>query len=138
MNKQAGQILSSPNKAGRPKGALNKRTLIREALADTFEGGEHGFWLALSLQAQSGDMQAMAMLADRLSPKLKPESQTVILPEPLTGSTANMARQLIQFAGNGDIPTSTAQELLSALANVVKIEEVTELVSRIEALESGQ
>lgn len=134
-NKQAGQILPSPNKAGRPKGAKNKRTVIREALADTFEGGERGFWLAVATQAQDGDMQAMAMLADRLSPKLKPESQAVALPQPLTGTPAEMAAQLVSAASAGDIPTSTAQELLQALANVVKITEYTELVQRIEALE---
>lgn len=135
MTKQAGQIVPNPNKIGRPAGSKNKRTVIREALADTFDGGEQGFWLAVCAQAQEGDMQAMAMLADRLSPKLKPESATISLPEPLTGSPADMAKQLIQFAGSGDIPTSTATELLSALANVVKIEEATELMERITALE---
>lgn len=138
-NKQAGQILPSPNKAGRPKGSRNKKTIIRDALSTTFASkgitGEQGFWLAVCAQAQEGDMQAMAMLADRLSPKLRPESQTVALPEPLTGSPADMAKQLIKFVGQGAIPTSTATELLSALANVVKIEEVTELMERITKLE---
>lgn len=45
-NKQAVQILE--NKAGRPAGSKNKRTLIREALAETFDGGEQGFWLPVA------------------------------------------------------------------------------------------
>ena len=136
MNKQAGQILSNP--VGRPAGSKNKRTLIREALAETFDDGELSFWMAVCSQAKGGDMQAMAMLADRLSPKLKPESATISLPEPLTGSPADMAKQLIQFAGAGTIPTSTAQELLSALADVLKIVEITELEMRLAQLEQLQ
>jgi len=136
VNKQAGQILSNP--VGRPAGSKNKRTLIREALAETFDDGELSFWMAVCSQAKGGDMQAMAMLADRLSPKLKPESATISLPEPLTGSPADMAKQLIQFAGAGTIPTSTAQELLSALADVLKIVEITELEMRLAQLEQLQ
>lgn len=135
-NKQPAQILSNP--VGRPAGSKNKRTLIREALAETFDGGEQGFWLSVATMAKGGDMQAMAMLADRLSPKLKPESATISLPEPLTGSPADMAKQLIQFAGAGAISTSTAQELLSALADVLKIVEITELEKRLSQLEQLQ
>ena len=136
MNKQAVQILE--NKAGRPAGSKNKRTLIREALAETFDGGEQGFWLSVATMAKGGDTQAMAMLANRLVPALKPQSEAVVLPEPLNGTSADMARQLIQFAGAGAISTSTAQELLSALADVLKIVEITELEKRLAQLEQLQ
>ena len=135
-NKQAVQILE--NKAGRPAGSKNKRTLIREALAETFDDGEQGFWLSVATMAKGGDTQAMAMLANRLIPALKPQSEAVVLPEPLNGTSADMARQLIQFAGNGAISTSTAQELLSALADVLKIVEITELEKRLAQLEQLQ
>jgi len=136
MNKQAVQILE--NKAGRPAGAKNKRTLIRDALAETFDDGEKGFWLSVATMAKGGDTQAMAMLANRLVPALKPQSEAVVLPEPLNGTSADMARQLIQFAGAGAISTSTAQELLSALADVLKIVEITELEKRLAQLEQLQ
>ena len=136
MTKQRNEIVPPPpNPIGRPKGSRNKRTVIRAALADTFENGEVGFFKAIAQQAKDGDMQAANLLANRLYPQLKPESATIALPEPLTGTSADMARQLIQFAGNGDIPTSTATELLQALANVVKIEEATDLMERIAKLE---
>src|SRR5690554_3865220 len=89
MNKQQEQILKSGvaiNKAGRPAGSKNKRTIIREALEQSFDDGEHGFWLAVCAQAKAGDLQAAAMLADRLYPKLKPLSDPVRLSESLQGS----------------------------------------------------
>ena len=135
-NKQPAQILSNP--VGRPAGSKNKRTLIREALTETFADGEQGFWLSVATMAKGGDTQAMAMLANRLIPALKPQSEAVVLPEPLSGTSADMARQLIQFAGNGAISTSTAQELLSALADVLKIVEITELERRLAQLEQLQ
>lgn len=134
MSKQPAQILSNP--VGRPAGSKNKRTIIREALAETFDGGEQGFWLSVATMAKGGDTQAMAMLANRLVPALKPQSEAVVLPEPLQGTSADMARQLIQFAGAGAISTSTAQELLSALADCIKIETGDDLLRRIEALEN--
>lgn len=133
MNKQPEQILSNP--VGRPAGSKNKRTIIREALAETFDSGETGFWLAVAKQAKDGDTQAMAMLANRLVPALRPQSEAVVLPEPLNGTSAEMARQLIQFAGAGAISTSTAQELLSALADVLRIVEITELEQRLQKIE---
>lgn len=135
-NKQAVQILE--NKAGRPAGSKNKRTILRMALADTFADGEAGYWSAVCSQAKDGCTQSQALIANRLMPTLKPQSEAVVLPEPLTGSPADMAKQLIQFAGAGAISTSTAQELLSALADVLKIVEITELEKRLAQLEQLQ
>ena len=135
MTKQAGEIVP---KIGRPVGSKNKRTLIREALTETFDGGELSFWMAVCSQAKDGCTQSQGLLANRLIPALKPQSQAVVLPEPLNGTSADMARQLLQYASTGAISTSTAQELLSALADVLKIVEVTELEKRLSQLEQLQ
>lgn len=136
MNKQPEQKLSNP--VGRPAGSRNKRTLVREALAETFDDGERGFWLSVATMAKGGDVQAMAMLANRLVPTLKPQTETITLPEPLQGTSADMARQLVQMAGNGDISPSVAQELLKALADVLRIVEIDELEKRLAQLERIQ
>ena len=135
MTKQAGEIVP---KIGRPVGSKNKRTLIREALTETFDGGELSFWMAVCSQAKDGCTQSQGLLANRLIPALKPQSQAVVLPEPLNGTSAEMARQLMHYASTGAISTSTAQELLSALADVLKIVELTELEKRLSQLEQLQ
>lgn len=135
MNKQTGEIVP---KIGRPAGSKNKRTLIREALTETFDGGELSFWMAVCSQAKDGCTQSQGLLANRLIPALKPASDCVTLPEPLNGTSADMARQLMQMAGRGEIAPSTAQELISTLADCIKIETGDELLKRIEKLEELQ
>lgn len=136
--KQTGQIVpDEPKKIGRPAGSRNKRTVIREALAETFDDGELSFWRAVSSQAKGGCTQSQTLLANRLIPTLKPASDCVTLPEPLSGTSAEMARQLVQMAGRGEIAPSTAQELIHSLADVVRIETGDDLLKRIELLEAS-
>ena len=135
MNKQPEQIFKTPNTIGRPKGSPNKRTLVRQALELTYPEGEQGFWLSLANMAAGGDLQAAAMLADRLYPKLKPQGEAVALSRPLDGTLADNARTILELVAVGEISPDTAKELLSALADVGKIIEVTELQKRLERLE---
>ena len=55
-NKQAVQIIDTPNTKGRPLGSLNKRTVLRQALQQAFDDGEAGFWRAVVTQAKAGRM----------------------------------------------------------------------------------
>lgn len=132
--KQPKQI-ANPNTIGRPPGSLNKRTIIRNALAQAYEGGEAGFWQAVVEMAKGGDMQAMAMIADRLYPKLKPTSEAVKLSEPLDGTLADNARALLRLVAAGELSPDTGKELLAAIADLAKIIEVADLEQRIAKLE---
>lgn len=122
MTKQPNKI-TNPNTIGRPKGSLNKRTLIREALQQTFEDGEKGFWLAVAAQAKGGDMVASSMIADRLYPKLKPQAEAVQLSEPLEGTPQDMAKGLLRMVSNGELSADTAKELITAIADMCRIGE---------------
>ena len=135
-NKQAVQIIDTPNTKGRPLGSLNKRTVLRQALQQAFDDGEAGFWRAVVAQAKAGDMQAMQMVAKRLMPELKPESQAIDLHELVAAPTlAAKAQAAIDAAGAGDIAPSAASDMVSAIAGLAKIIETTELQKRLEALE---
>ena len=125
MTKQPNKI-TNPNTIGRPKGSLNKRTLIREALQQTFDNGELGFWLAVSEQAKNGDMMASSMIADRLYPKLKPQAEMVQLSEPLDGTPQDMAKGLLRMVSSGELSADTAKELITAIADICRIGEATQ------------
>lgn len=81
-------------------------------------------------------MQAVAMVADRLVPKLKPTSEPAKLSEALDGTPADVARAIMRLAGAGELSPDQAKELLSALADVCKIVEVTDLENRLTKLEA--
>ena len=135
-NKQAIQIIDNPNTKGRPLGSLNKRTMLRLALQKSFDDGEAGFWQAVVQQAKDGDMQAMQMVAKRLMPELKPESQAISLPELVAAPTlADKAKAAIDAAGAGDIAPSAASDMVSAIAGAARVVEITALQQRLDELE---
>ena len=81
------------------------------------------------------DPQAIRILLDRVLPSLRP----VELPTPLNmpdGTLAQQAHAVVQAAAEGDIAPSQAAQIITALGGVAKIVETTELLARIEALES--
>lgn len=131
---------NAPKPRGRPRGSRNKKTIIRDALAATWGDGELSFWMAVCEQAKGGCTQSQALLANRLQSTLKPASEVVTLPaaKRLTGSSSEMARQVIALVGDGTISPSTGQELLQSVAAMVSIETGAELIARIEALETKQ
>lgn len=96
--------------------------------------------MAVCEQAKGGCTQSQALLANRLQSTLKPASEVVTLPpaKRLTGSSSEMARQVIALVGDGTISPSTGQELLQSVAAMVSIETGAELIARIEALETKQ
>ncbi len=128
-------MTTAPKPRGRPKGSLNRRTELRAILAEEFPEGVNGFLRVLVTQAKAGCVQSQTAILNRLYPTLKPESPAVTLPRKLTGSTAEQARQVVQYASTGHITISAAQDLLSAIADCVRIETGDDLLKRIEALE---
>lgn len=131
---------AAPKPRGRPRGSRNKKTIIRDALAATWGDGEISFWMAVCEQAKKGCTQSQGLLAGRLVPVLKPSSEVVQLPpsKRLTGTSAEMARQIIGLVSDGTVAPSTAQELLQSVAAMVSIETGADLLARIELLEEGQ
>lgn len=125
---------SRRNVGGRPIGAKNKRTLIREALETEFDGGEIGFWRAAAQQAKEGDGQAMSLIANRLVPALKPEMSHVEVELP-TGDASAVAKGLIEMSVAGELSPDQLASLMSSLSVGLKIEEVTLLEERVAALE---
>ena len=128
---------NAPKSRGRPRGSRNKKTMIRDALAATWGDGELSFWMAVCEQAKGGCTQSQALLANRLQSTLKPASEVIQLSpsKRLTGTSSQMAEQVLQLVGDGTIAPSVAQELLQSISAMVTIQTGDDLLKRIEALE---
>lgn len=135
-----GENIPKKRGAGRPRGSLNKRTQLRTILAEQFEDGEAGFLRVLVMQAKAGCTQTQTAIINRLYPVLKPQSETITLPpsKRLTGTSAEMASQIITLVSEGTVSPSTAGELLQSVSAMVSIQTGDELLKRIEALEELQ
>ena len=122
----------SGNKDGRPKGAKDKRTRLRELLEPhAQELIEKAVTLALN-----GDTTALRLCLERCIPPIRSESETVALGE-LSGSLAEQGQAIISAMGGGRLAPSQAAEMLGALASLVRIREADELDKRITALEQN-
>jgi energy-coupling factor transporter ATP-binding protein EcfA2 len=85
-------------------------------------------------QAMAGDMQAAGVLMNRLVPPLRPKDEPVSVGLP-DGGPLEQARAIVAAVAGGTLTPQDGTALLDGLAALVKIQEVTEVIPRIEALE---
>lgn len=90
----------------------------------------------LRTQALAGDAQAIRIILDRVLPALRPVEMPTTLDLPTDGTLADQARAVVQAAADGDLAPAQAAQIVTALGGVAKIIETTELLKRIEALET--
>jgi hypothetical protein len=88
-------------------------------------------------RAMDGDLQAANMLLSRLAPPLKPQAEPITMDLP-QGDALTQARAVIQSVAGGDVSTPDGKALIDSLSQTIKIQEVTELLPRIEALEANE
>ena len=129
----AGGKFAPGNKAspGRPpgRGAVAE---MREALAADLGGIIN----TVRARVLAGDMQAARIILDRLVPSLRPVEMPAVLTLPAGATLAGQAQAVIDAAAAGELAPSQAAQIVTALGGVAKIIEATELLKRIEALES--
>lgn len=122
---------TSGNKAGRPPGARDKRTELRELLRPHAAAL---FQKAVDL-ALGGDTAALKICLDRLAPALKPQGELVNLNIPATGTLTEKAEALFTAAASGKISADAALGLMSLLSGQARVSGSSDL-ERLEAIEA--
>ncbi len=127
----------SGNPKGRPKGKQNKRTIVRNAIEKTFKDGEAGFWQSIAVVAKEGDLQAISMLASRLTPPFKPVMQEVTF-NLHSDNLYEQALSILRAVSESTIPPDIGISLMSAINSVARTKETIELEARISILEANR
>lgn len=132
--KQVGRFSKgqSGNPAGKPKGARHKSTLAAMAL---LEGEAEQLSRKAVELALAGDTTALKLCLDRVAPLYKVTSRPVFVAVAENANLATIARAYLDAASQGDIPPDTATHMITAIANVARVEEIETLKDRLEALE---
>ena len=132
-NHTAGGRFAPGNKAspGRPPG----RGAVAE-MRDALAADLGGIIDTVRAKAMAGDMQAAMIILDRLVPSLRPVEIPTAVSMPAGATLAGQAQAVIDAAAAGELAPSQAAQIVTALGGVAKIIEATELLKRIEALES--
>ena len=123
-----------PGESGNPKGRApgsGEVGRLRESIAQHVPD----IIAKLVEAATAGDAAAARLLLERVIPPIKAAE----LPAPMDlpdGTLADQARAVVQAAADGNLVPAQAAQLVTALGGVAKIVETTELLRRIEALET--
>jgi hypothetical protein len=121
----------SGNPAGKPKGARDKRTALRELLVPH---AESLITKAVEL-AKAGDTTALRLCWDRLIAPVRAKDEPVALGSVGTNMT-DYGRIVLEASLDGRITPTEAATLMQALSAQARIVETEELAARLEALEA--
>lgn len=102
----------SGNPKGRPRGIVDKRSALREALADDLPA----IVKAMIEAAKGGDVQAASLILSRTLPPLRPERVPVSLDVGNDASMDDMKRAIAEGMAAGKIAPDTGRDLLEGLA----------------------
>jgi len=127
----------SGNPAGRPRGSLNK---VTRACMDLLGEDAESIMGKLIKLAKSGKPYALRLAVERLIPARASRDRAVAFELPDVATAADLAgaaAAVIAHAAAGDITLSEAREFMVLLEGQRKVMETTDLVVRLEALESA-
>ncbi len=122
----------SGNPKGKPRGTKHASTKLRDVIAADLPS----IVGTLVSRAKDGDVHAASVLLSRCLPALKPQSDP---PDaPLSGTSLSERAEAIAAASlAGELPPSTATELMTVLMQQARISEVSELAERLERIENA-
>ena len=124
----------SGNRNGRPKGALNKTTIILQQLID--DEGMLVVKKALEL-AKDGDGTALRLIMDRLIPPRKDKVIEFKLPQINSGQDASVAMaQVIEGVSAGELTPQEGDSLAKLIESAARLVEISLLEARVAALEA--
>lgn len=124
----------SGNPNGRPKGSHNKATIAAMTL---LKGESEALTRKAIEMALDGDIQALRICLDRITPTLKATSKPIDARLPPGGSLADQAAAVYEAARLGKITPDEAMTLMSLLQGQIKIKELTNIEERLATLEGN-
>lgn len=120
----------SGNPAGKPRGAKDKRTELRELL----KPHQADVVTKVVELAKAGDTTAIRLVLERLCPPMRSQDATVTLP--LTGDTLSAkAQQVLGAMAAGSVTPDQGCRFLEALSICARVQDADELSRRVAALE---
>lgn len=126
--------MPSPNKSGRPKGVIDKRTRVTQALMDD------GLEIArvVTDAAKEGDLQACSLVLSRIAPALKPETYPVQFAFDPSASVAGQIESVLAAMAGGAVSVEVGKQIIDAIDTLSNARAVEDLEMRIVTLEAKE
>ena len=101
----------SPNPAGRPKGIVDKRTRVTQALADDAPAIAR----VVIEAALDGDMQAASLVLSRVAPALRSQAQTVTFDFDPSAPSVRQVEQVLVAIATGEVSPDIGKQIIEAI-----------------------
>ena len=126
--------MGSPNPAGRPRGVLDKRTKVTQALMDDAPAIAR----VVIDAALEGDLQACNIVLSRVAPSLKPQAERTPFDFDPTAPVTRQIEAVLAAIAAGALAPDVGQTIIAALGTLADARAVADLEARIITLEAKE
>ena len=126
--------MGSPNPAGRPKGVLDKRTKVTQALMDDAPAIAR----VVIEAALEGDLQACNIVLSRVAPSLKAQAERAAFDFDPTAPVTRQIEAVLAAIAAGALAPDVGQTVIAALGTLADARAVADLEARIITLEAKE
>ena len=124
----------SPNPSGRPKGIVDKRTRVSQALLDDAPAVAR----VVVDAALEGDMQAASLVLSRIAPVLRGQMEKVAFEFDATAPVTRQVEQVLAAVARGQVAPDVGKQIIDAVQALSTIRATEELEARLAALEQKE
>lgn len=126
--------MPSPNKAGRPRGIVDRRSkLAQRMLADA-----DGIVSALIEKALEGETGAASLILGRVLPSLRSQAEKVCFLFDATAPVATQIEQVLDAMAAGEVAVDVGRQIIDAIGTLADARAVADLEARIINLEAKE
>lgn len=126
--------MPSPNKAGRPRGIVDRRAKIAQRMLADAEG----IVAVLIDKALEGDTGAAALVLGRVLPSLRSQAEKVCFPFDSDAAVSAQVAQVLDAMAAGAVAPDVARVIIESVKALADVRATEELEQRITLLEARQ
>lgn len=126
--------MPSPNKNGRPRGIVDKRSRVTQALMDDASKIAR----VVIDAALAGDVQAAGLVLSRVAPTLRAQTERVEFDFDATAPVAQQVEAVLQAIADAKVSPDVGKQIIEAIGALSAVRAVDELEKRLQALEDKQ
>jgi hypothetical protein len=126
--------MTSPNPNGRPRGIVDKRTKVSQALMDDAPAVAR----VVIDAALAGDVQAAALVLSRVTPALRAQTERVEFDFDASAPITQQVEYVLQAIADGKVAADVGKQIIEAISALGAVRAVEELERRLQALEDKQ
>ena len=123
--------MKSPNPAGRPRGIVDRRTKVTQALVDDAPAVAR----VVIDAALAGDLTACGLVLSRVAPALRSEGRTVTFDFDPAAPVSTQVEAVLAAIAAGQVAPEVGRQIIDAIGTLAAVRAAEELEARLTTLE---